>query len=213
MRRICQHNIAGCIGNADPHGNQCGICKQCGEIDKRSKYIVGYRASGTGWASDSGGASGAGGAYITLWPHGTGGSCGARCAGAPSGSHWSLSACWSGRPLWSSGAWAAARKPAAWKPAVTWASVICLGCAVVATAVAVLAIIFRVSSGTWETIVAGAAAITWKTVVSGVSAWSALFYIIISIHSVGKIKIHNYLSLFYSAEGCPSAGCFSLCSK
>lgn len=48
MRRICQHNIARCIGNADPHGNQCGICKQCGEIDKRSKYIVRYRASGTG---------------------------------------------------------------------------------------------------------------------------------------------------------------------
>lgn len=68
MRRICQHNIAGCIGNADPHGNQCGICKQCGEIDKRSKYIVGYRASGTGWASwaeiagKASGASGAGGA-------------------------------------------------------------------------------------------------------------------------------------------------------
>lgn len=63
MRWICQHNIAGCIGNADPHGNQCGICKQCGEIDKRSKYIVRYWACGTGWAgraSDSGGASWAG---------------------------------------------------------------------------------------------------------------------------------------------------------
>ena len=62
MRRICQHNIAGCIGDADPHGNQCGICKQCGEIDKRSKYIVRYWACGTGWAewaSDSGGAGGA----------------------------------------------------------------------------------------------------------------------------------------------------------
>ena len=59
MRRICQHNVARCIGNADPHGNLCGICKQCGKIDKRSKYIVGYRACGTGWASwasDSGGA-------------------------------------------------------------------------------------------------------------------------------------------------------------
>ena len=63
MRRICQHNIARCIGNADSHGNQCGICKQCGKIDKRSKYIVGYRASGTGWAGwaeIAGKASGAG---------------------------------------------------------------------------------------------------------------------------------------------------------
>lgn len=110
-------------------------------------------------------------------------------------------------------AWKIAAWIAAWKPAVTWASVICLGCAVAATAVAVLAIIFRVSSGTWETIVAVAAAITWKTVVSGVSAWSALFYIIVSIHSVGKIKIHNYLSLFYCAEGALPPGRFSMCSK
>lgn len=64
MRRICQHNVACCIGNADPHGNLCGICKQCGEIDKRSKYIVRYWACGTGWAewaSDSGGAGWASG--------------------------------------------------------------------------------------------------------------------------------------------------------
>ena len=69
----------------------------------------------------SGGASGAGGAYITLWPHGTGGSCGARCAGAPSGSHWSLR---SHGPGGASGTslWAAAGRRA-WIARITPASV------------------------------------------------------------------------------------------
>ena len=77
---------AGSSGNATGAGRSGYALRALRTSWAGSAGSAGY----SGKALRSGGASGAGGAYITLWPHGTGGSCGARCAGAPSGSHWSL---------------------------------------------------------------------------------------------------------------------------
>ena len=132
---------------------------------------------------------------------------GALCSRASSGSHWSLSACWSGRPLWSSGAWAAARETRRLETR-RYLGICYLSEAVLSPPQ--LSLSWQSSSGylpePGKLIVAGAAAITWKTVVSGVSAWSALFYIIISIHSVGKLKYIITSPYFIVRKAAPSAG-------